>query len=121
MANSTVIIALLTPVLLLGGWLCWRWAQRTDLAITLSGRWLLTLVVFGLVFAGTKLATSQFAKIIVVLLTGGGAFLLMLLWWDFFAEQFGSLYTGGDRQLDPGPFSAIAQANRKKGRYQEAV
>jgi TolA-binding protein len=36
-------------------------------------------------------------------------------------NQFGSLYDGGDQQIDPQPFYSIAEAKRKQGKYPEAV
>jgi tetratricopeptide (TPR) repeat protein len=52
-------------------------------------------------------------------------FILLATWrhniTDFFARPVGSLFDGGDVEVEPQPYYSMAEAKRKRGQYAEAI
>jgi tetratricopeptide (TPR) repeat protein len=107
------------------GWLVWRWVKASDEPIVLLIRLAITVVVMGFTFRTAALAKDEASKIIALLI-GCIAGLIMTFTWrqkfcDFVGDLFASLYTGGNQPVEPTPFYSIANAQRKQGRYADAI
>ncbi len=105
----------------------WR-LRKSDDPGTLVKRWGLSLgVVAFLVFCvGPLLLRGDYvAAFGGVPLAAVGGVLFALIWINPLVEAvgkfFAQLYDGGDTELTPEPLLSIAEANRKQGRYHEAV
>ncbi len=107
------------------GWLLWRWLKASDEPGQLLVRWAISAVVLGFVFVSAARARDEFSKIAAVLIGAVGGLVMTFVWrqkfCDFVGDQFASLYTGGNEQVDPTPFYSRANARRKQGRYAEAI
>ncbi len=69
-----------------------------------------------------KGADENLSRLWIALIAG----LALLATWrhnitEFFAKPFGSLFDGGDTEVEPRPYYSVAEAKRKSGRYSEAV
>jgi TolA-binding protein len=110
------------------GWVVWRSIKKSDDRKEAIVRWTVTviLVVGGLAaimhFGGDGDAAGQIVALMAGLVFGLS---LALIWVPQITgkvgDWFASLYTGGDTPPDPTPFYSIAQAWRKKGRFEEAI
>ncbi len=109
------------------GWFFFRALKRSEDPPKLIFKWIFTAIAFWFLF---KVAMPQFAKggmsamagLTLALIVG----LCMAATWRYsiasiFAKPFGSLYDGGDEEVEPKPFYSIAQAKRARGDYIGAV
>jgi tetratricopeptide (TPR) repeat protein len=106
-------------------WAVFLVLRRSDQPIRLLLKWFFTALVLILMnwqmnrFHGTY---ANLGRLWVGLAVG---FILLVIWRhniaDILAKPFGSLYDGGDVELEPRPYYSVAEAKRKLGRYTEAV
>ncbi len=112
------------------GWFLWRWLKGTRDPALLIFRWILTAGAFVALFFGTRQAGRYFSQgspmaiLAVIYALFAGLFLAMV--WvpvitDFVARKIGSLYDGGDAEIEAKPYYSVFQANRTKGKYFEAL
>lgn len=122
--------ALLIVFLLSVGWFLWRWLKGTRDPALLIFRWILTAVaVAGLVYTGAFMRKSMAAgdrtAALGVLYAAVAGVFLAVVWVpvivDYVGRKFGSLFDGGDDEVEPKPFYSIFHAQRKKGNYQAAL
>jgi tetratricopeptide (TPR) repeat protein len=112
------------------GWFMWRWLKKTRDPALLLFRWILTAAaLFGLWRGGREAGQamnqgSPLALLAVIYALIGGLF-LALVWVpvviDFVSRKIGSLYDGGDAEIEAKPFYSIFLAKRTKGKYFEAL
>lgn len=108
-------------------WSAWRLLQRSEDAPRLILKWILTALVFGLIY---KEVIPAFAKggfdaifgLICMLICG----LAMTLVWrnsiiDLVANPIAALYDGGNEPPEPKPLYSIAIAKRRSKRPLEAI
>lgn len=117
--GSAVLLAFVVAM----GWFFWRWLKGARDPAALVFRWILSAIAFcGLLFAGTLQGYGQLFGILISVICG---LFLAIVWvpviTDFVGRKFGSLYDGGDAEVEPQPFYSIAQTKRKQGKYLEAV
>jgi TolA-binding protein len=109
-------------------WIVWRSIRKSDDPKGAVVRWVVTMILIagGLAtiiwLGGDGDAAGQIAALMAGLVFG---LALAILWVPQIVgkvgDWFGSLYTGGDAPPDPTPFYSVAQAWRKKGRFDEAI
>jgi outer membrane protein assembly factor BamD (BamD/ComL family) len=117
------------PLLLtlgLVGWVLWRWLKATDEPLDLIVRWLVSALIMGYVLrTAVRAGTDESARIVALLVGCVGGLIMAIIWrrkfCEFIGDLFGSLYTGGSREVDPAPFYSIAQGRRKQGKYADAL
>ena len=119
--RDTVLLLIAVGLL---GWALIRGLKRSDDPARLLFQWVLTAGVIGL--AKWKIVPLALANpFIGVPLVAGCGLALAVIWrhalTDIVAKPFGSLFDGGDVELEPRPYYSIADAKRKKGLYQEAI
>jgi tetratricopeptide (TPR) repeat protein len=133
--NSPVIqtiseIALPVVFIVAVGWFLWRWLKGTQDPGALILRWVLTVAAFyylwrlGNWMSGRIAAEDSSATLGVLGAAAGGMFLAVV--WvpaivDWFSRKIGSLYDGGQVEVDAKPFYSVFQAKRTKGKYFEAL
>jgi hypothetical protein len=125
--RGIVILIFLTVTL---GWFMWRWLKGSRDPALLIFRWVLTAAaLFGL-YCGAREAREAFqqgspAAIMGVIYALIGGMFLAIVWApvivDFVARKIGSLYDGGDAEVDPKPFYSIFQSKRSQGKHHEAL
>jgi tetratricopeptide (TPR) repeat protein len=125
--RGTVMLVLFSLAI---GWFMWRWLKKTRDPALLLFRWILTAAaLYGLWRGGTQAGQamkqgSPLAVLAVIYALIGGLF-LALIWVpafiDYVSRRIGSLYDGGDAEVDPKPFYSIFLAKRTKGKYFEAL
>ncbi len=112
------------------GWFMWRWLKGTRDPALLIFRWILTAGAFVALFFGTAQAGKHFSQgspmaILAVIYALVAGVFLALVWvpviTDFVARKIGSLYDGGDTEIEAKPYYSIFQAKRTKGKYYEAL
>jgi tetratricopeptide (TPR) repeat protein len=111
------------------GWVVWRSIKRSDDRPGAIIRWIVTaiLVIGGLAAIAWLGGDGEDPGGQIVALMAGLVFglALAIIWvpqiTGKIGDWFASLYTGGDTPPDPTPFYSIAQAWRKKGRFDEAI
>jgi len=104
------------------GWLCWRTLQRSDDPARLIGKWILTAVVLILCVAATMMigwspilpGVAAVFGIVLTLIWGSSVGELM-------ARPFVGMIDGGNADGEPVPLYSIAEAKRKRGKYDEAI
>jgi hypothetical protein len=118
----------LVPLLLamaFTGWLLWQWLKRSDEPGALIGRWVITLVVVLPVILFAARARDEFSKIAAILVAAVAGVIMAIVWGtqmcEFVANRLGSLYTGGNQEVEPAPFYSVAQGLRKRGKYLDAI
>ncbi|HVV72202.1 MAG TPA: hypothetical protein VHI52_12005 [Verrucomicrobiae bacterium] len=109
------------------GWLIVHSVRRAEDPGRMIFKWGLTLVVCALMYwhafplAGAG-GMAAFSGVSLAMFYG---FILAITWrrsiGGFVAKPFGSLYDGGDTEVEPRPAYSIAQSRVKLGRYQEAI
>ncbi len=117
-------VALLGAGAVLFGWFVWLLLKKSRDPSLLLFRMIFTGAVVGWLFwyvhaaSGLELASG----LLVAWLCGT---VLAVVWVpvivDVVGRAFGSLYDGGDQEVDPQPFYSAFQALRAKGKYQEAL
>lgn len=112
-------------LVLVAGWVLYRWLKRSDEPIALLFRWLLTAVVGGALLYAAGRATDEFSKIAAVLGAGVAGIIFTVIWAPSFiatiVKPFTTMYDGGTVEYEARPLYSIAEARRKQGRYADAV
>jgi tetratricopeptide (TPR) repeat protein len=112
------------------GWFLWRWLKGSRDPAALVFRWILTVVAFWGLWSGGRQAGAYYqqgspAAIVGVLYAAVGGLFLAFVWvpviTDHISRKIGSLYDGGDAEIDPKPYYSIVLAKRTKGKYFEAL
>jgi len=119
--RGTVLLLIIVGLL---GWALIRALKRSGDPGRLVFQWLLTVGVIALAnWIIVPLALGN--PFIGVPLAAGCGLALAIIWrhelTDIVAKPFGSLFDGGDVELEPRPYYSIADAKRKKGLYHEAI
>ncbi|MDB6066544.1 MAG: hypothetical protein JWR26_2752 [Pedosphaera sp.] len=123
--RGTILLVLAIVVIAL---FMYTWVKRSRDPGALIARWAITLAILTLVvwsvdklFRKEQAATSLAGLGIAI--TGGLVF--AVLWVppivDFVSRKIGSLYDGGEQEVEPRPFYSIFRAKRIKGQYFEAL
>jgi len=120
------LILLVVGILLVGA-IAWRWMKGSrDEPGWLITKWLISLGVIALAAFGIVPVIMQggYAAFAMVYIAGCGL-ILAVLWTPnitaFLAKPFGDLIDGGDAPPEPEALYSIAIANRKRGRFVEAI
>ena len=109
------------------GWLFYRSLKRSDNPPRLIFKWIFTVAAFWFLF---NIAMPEFSKGGMSAIWGLALSLIVALCmaatWRYsiaaiFAKPFGSLYDGGDEEIEPRPFYSVAMAKRGRGDYVGAV
>jgi tetratricopeptide (TPR) repeat protein len=125
--RGTVMLVLF---LLAIGWFMWRWLKGTRDPALLIFRWLLTAGAFYGLWRGGSQAGQAFKEgspvaLLAVLYALIGGLFLAFIWvpaiTDYMARKIGSLYDGGETEIEPKPFYSIFQTKRTQGKYFEAL
>jgi outer membrane protein assembly factor BamD (BamD/ComL family) len=114
------------------GWVGFRAIRESDEPRTLILKWVFTAimlgVLFGLVIPATSWAIEHEIVLLVVPLVGAicaVGLILTAIWRrnlaSFVAKPFGSLYDGGDLEVEAKPIYSIAHAKRNRGQFDEAI
>lgn len=127
--NSTYQIIrgtiLLIIVIGLLGWAIVRTLKRSEDPPLLIFKLVFTAAVIGVVCWLIKPTSGRPATIFDLGVALFGGLALTATWRhniaSIVAKPFGSLYDGGDAEVDPQPYYSISIAKRKKGKYTEAV
>jgi tetratricopeptide (TPR) repeat protein len=102
------------------GLLAWRALRNSDDPWRLIFKWIVTGTLMGYLILGT-LKSPVYAPIVAAIL----GVILGIMWAPhlgaLIAKPFTSLYDGGDVAPEVRPFYSIAEAQRKKGKYNQAV
>ena len=122
--NQRILVALLAlkwlVILAILGWVMWRCLKRTE-DDRLIPKWIATaliapIAVFVMISNGPFIGVPAAALLAIIL----GA-----MWapniGEFVAASLTSMFDGGIREVDATPFYSIAEARRKRGRYDEAL
>lgn len=112
------------------GWFIWRRLRNSRDPGALALRWIVTISIGvwlgreGIIARAAMQAQSPAAAMIVVYSALGGM-IIAILWVPVIADTvsnfFGSLYTGGNEEVEAKPFYSIFRAKRSKGQYFEAL
>jgi outer membrane protein assembly factor BamD (BamD/ComL family) len=121
------LVILLVALLLLGA-IAWRWMKGSrDESPWLITKWIISLGVIALAVFGIVPVIMQGGMggaFMIVFIAGCGA-VLAVLWTPnvtaFLAKPFGDLIDGGSAEPEPEALYSIAIANRKRGRFPEAI
>jgi TolA-binding protein len=110
------------------GWLFIRALKRSEDPARLVFKWVLTAGVICImlwkVFPFVEAGGYAGAFIGVPLVAGCGVALAAIWRYNIasmVAKPFGALYDGGTEEIEPRPYYSIAEAQRKRGRYTEAI
>src|ERR1051325_11655517 len=109
-------------------WVMYRSLRRSDEPRLLVLKWLFTAGVLAMIYwvVGPMISKGDMmAAFMGVPLSAACGVALAAIWRKniagLIANPFASLYDGGDQELEPKPFYAIAISKRKRGKYREAV
>jgi outer membrane protein assembly factor BamD (BamD/ComL family) len=111
----------------LGLCLCARALRRSDDPARLIFKWIFTALVSWLMICkvGPMVWEGPLQAVVGMHLVAGCGVVLAIIWRHaiagLIARPFESLYNGGEQELEPHPLYSIAQAKRKRGKYDEAV
>ena len=118
-------------LLVLVGFVLWRFTislQRSDEPSLLIKKWGGTVILLGIGIAACLpffKAGGYAAGFGLPVITAGIAIPLSMIWassWgDILASPLTNLFDGGNAEERPTPLYAIAEARRKRGRYQESI
>jgi tetratricopeptide (TPR) repeat protein len=120
-------LILLILVVLFSGWVIVRSVWRSVDPARMVFRWILTVLIVWVMIKEVAPMVWQGAiqAIVGMHLVALCGIALAIVWRrslaDIVARPFGSLFDGGNQELEPQPFYSIAEARRKRGRYDEAV
>ena len=130
-ANHTYELIRGTILLLIAagivGWLVFRALKRSEDPPRLLFKLIFSAVIGAVLFfvALPLVARGGFTAIHGLSITLVCALVMAITWRHqlagLIAKPFGNLYDGGDVEVTPEPFYSIAEAQRKKGHYTEAV
>jgi tetratricopeptide (TPR) repeat protein len=125
--RGIIILVFLTVTL---GWFVWRWLKNSRDPALLIFRWVLTALALGGLYYGAMEAreaeqrNDASALLAVIYALVGGMF-LAIVWVpaivDYVSRKIGSLYDGGDTEVDPKPFFSIFNSKRSQGKYSAAL
>ena len=125
--RGILILVFLTVTL---GWFVWRWLKNSRDPALLVFRWVLTALALGGLYYGAMSAREaeqrgDFSALLAVIYALVGGMFLAIVWVpaivDYVSRKIGSLYDGGDAEVDPKPFYSIFQSKRSQGKYHEAL
>jgi len=127
--TADIVRAIVTWVVLIGilVWLMIRALKKSDDPPQLIFKWLITapvlcFFIFSALPDVAKGGLTAIAGLFKTILCGAA---LAMIWRRsiamIVANPFGSLYDGGDQEVEPTPFYSAAQSHRKRGRYPEAI
>lgn len=109
-------------------WLVIRAFKKSDDPQLLLFKWFLSALIIGfMAWQVGPMVKSQSSSVAIsgVFVTVFCGWALAAIWRrnlaNLVAKPIGSLYDGGDQEVEPHPFYSIAQAKRGKGKYTEAV
>jgi tetratricopeptide (TPR) repeat protein len=112
-------------LVVVAGGILYRWLKNSEDPARLVFKWLLTLVLTGLVIGTAASASGPSGRFLAVAVGALCGLALAAIWVphliNAIASPFMNLYTGGNQPPDPQPLYSVAQARRKQGKYQEAV
>jgi tetratricopeptide (TPR) repeat protein len=109
------------------GWFLWRWLKGSRDPAALVFRWILTVAAFAILAIegahfGSAGPSGQFMMVVFGLLAGS---FLAVVWvpviTDVVSRKIGSLFDGGDAEIEAKPYYSIFNAKRSKGKYFEAL
>ncbi len=107
------------------GWLLYRSIKRSADPGRLTVRWVVTLVLSGIVLYTGATSGGPEGQIAAVLAAAVCGVFMAIMWAPsigaMVARPFMNLYDGGSREIEARPFYAIARAARNRGAYQEAT
>ncbi len=114
--------------ILLVGFVMWTAFRKTDDKGDLVIKWILTVAVllFMLrVVIPTVARQDEAAAYVGIPLAAVSGLLLALIWRrsiaEMIAKPFGSLYDGGDAEIEPKAFYSKAESLRRRGRIRESI
>jgi tetratricopeptide (TPR) repeat protein len=133
--NSPVIetisgIAVPVVFVLAAIWFLWRWLKGTRDPAALIFRWILTVAAFYLLWRLGRWMSGQMdagsaSAIVGVLGAAVGGLFLAVVWVpviaDWVSRKIGSLYDGGEAEVEPRPYYSVFKTKRTKGKYFEAL
>src|SRR6266511_140666 len=115
------VLSLLACIAIIG-WFLWRCLKSSDDPARLISKWVLTFVV--LVLCAVATAGIGWSPMLPSIAAVFGI-LLTLIWGstvgELLAKPFTSMMDGGAAEGEPVPIYSIAEAKRKRGKYQEAI
>ncbi len=115
-------IVVMTSVI---GWGMYRLVRRAEDPRQLVFKWLLTALVLGGLIWSTNLLSNAPAQGMHALWAAVAGLALAAIWArsiaSGFAKPLTSLFDGGSVEIEPQPYYSIAQSQRKRGRYTEAI
>jgi outer membrane protein assembly factor BamD (BamD/ComL family) len=125
-------IFLLIVFVALVGWVGYRTLRQSDEPRVLIGKWVITAIMlgvsFGLLIPLIRWAIENNIVLLVVPLAGAicAMGLIFAAIWrtniaSFVAKPFGSLYDGGDLEVEAKPLYSIARTKRNRGQFDEAI
>jgi len=114
------------------GWGLWFWLKKSEDPPRLIFKWVLSAIgLVGLVAVGIYIRNGidrgldYGVAFFGVDCLGAIGIYFTLIWRHeiagLVAKPFGALYDGGNAELDPQAYYSIAQAKRKRGKYNEAM
>lgn len=122
-----IILSVLGGLVFLGalGWFLIRTLKRTEDPARLIFKWVLSLAVLGGIGALAAATLDSYGGVVVPFACVAAGVVLTVLWapniGTMLAKPISSLYDGGDEEAVPEPLYSIAEAKRKRGRFQEAL
>ncbi len=120
--RGTILLIIVIGLL---GWAIVRTLKRSDDPPLLIFKLIFTAVVIGVVCWLIKPNSGRPATITDLAIALFGGLALTATWRhniaSIVAKPFGSLFDGGDMEVEPQPYYSISIAKRKKGKYTEAV
>lgn len=125
MNNSTTLflwgmgLVSLVFVLCVISWGLWRVLARSEDPARLLVKWVVTVILAGLIVWSAKLGPFGVPAVAVL------GVILGIMWAPnlgaMLASPLTSLFDGGGREIEPAPLYSIAIAKRKMGHYQESI
>ena len=116
MIRGLLILTAIGAVVL---WLLFYSLKKSDDPARLIVKWVVTLIVVGLLIATVTPGVGGLIFVVV------GSLCLSIVWGssigEMIAKPFSDLFDGGSVPMEPQPFYSIAQAKRKQGKYLEAL
>ena len=125
--RGTALTALFVVAII---WFLWRWLKGSRDPAALIFRWVLTAgAIYYLARLGmwtrNQMDAGSMAAIGGAIGAAAGGLFLTFVWGplivDFVSRKIGSLYDGGEAEVDPKPYYSISRALQTKGKYFEAL
>ncbi len=109
-------------------WVAWRSLRKSDDPRQLITKWVASAI---LMFVFLRFVVPMVARggyegaFMGIPLTAACGLGFAIIWRrsiaGFVAKPFGSLYDGGDQEIDPQAYYSLAEGKRKRGHYDEAI